>query len=258
MSHRPRHAATEPQIVAAILDAYRRGYFPMADGPPAWNPLARAQIHWFSPDPRGVLPLREAEGFHVSRSLEKTIRQRPFELRVDTAFERVMRGCATPRKPTETSPDNDQTWIDETLINWFSMLHRAGHVHSLEAWRTDPDTGEEALVGGIYGLSLGAAFFGESMFCVPRPRRADGSRHPLDGTDASKVCLVTLVRALDRAGYALFDTQMVTEHVGRLGGKNIPRARYLRRLEEALSVPDCWPNVVIDHAGPGPGTIAPD
>lgn len=245
MSHRPRRAPSEDQVVSAILDAYRRGYFPMADGPPPWNPFGRTQIHWFSPDPRGVLPLTEDQGLHIPERLRTRLRNHDFDIRVDSAFEEVMRGCALPRTPTDDAPDNDRTWIDETLISWFTMLHRHGHAHSVEAWRTDPDSGEEKLVGGIYGVSIGAAFFGESMFHIPVPRNEGGSRHPLDGTDASKVCLVLLVNALSRAGYVLFDTQMVTSHVARFGGREIPRRDYLLRLKRAIAEDDRWGGVSI-------------
>ena len=252
MNLRPRNSVNSRQVVQSLLDAYRRGYFPMADDPAPWNPLRTRQIHWFSPDPRGLLPLRESEGLHVSRSLERRLRSRWFEIRVNTAFEPVMRACADPRKPPSDSDpggedpfDPGGTWIDGTLIHWYRLLHEHGHAHSVECWRTDTDTGEHALVGGVYGVSIGAAFFGESMFHRPRPRNPDGSRHPLDGTDASKVALVTLVRALARAGYALFDTQMVTNHVATLGGYEIPRADYLRQLDKAINQPDRWPNVVI-------------
>lgn len=212
----------------------------MAGGPEPWSPQGRPQIHWFSPDPRGVLPLTECDGLHVPDRLESRIRQRPFILRVDTAFESVMRGCALPRRIAENEDCDDGTWIDETLLDWYALLHREGHAHSIEAWARDPSTMTEHLVGGIYGVAIGSAFFGESMFHLPRPRLADGSRHPLDGTDASKICLVTLVRALAAAGFTLFDTQMVTSHVQRFGGREIPREEYLKRLEHAIEGPARW------------------
>lgn len=236
--------AQPASIVEALLNAYRRGFFPMAcDLEPLGT--SASTIHWFSPDPRGILPLDEADGFHVPRRLESRLRQRPFILRVDTAFEEVMRGCALPRAPSDDEDAAPGTWIDDTLLRWYRLLHEAGHAHSIEAWAHDPTTGEESLVGGVYGVSIGAAFFGESMFHLPRPRRDDGTRHPLDGTDASKVCLVTLVRALHAAGYTLFDTQMVTAHVERFGGCETPRDEYLRRLERAIEGPDRWPAVGI-------------
>lgn len=220
--------------MTSLLDAYRRGYFPMAEGPAPWNPSGGSRIHWFSPDPRGVLPLTESEGLHVSRRLEDRLRRNPFALRVDVEFAEVMAGCA------ERGGDDD-TWIDSTVLSWYGLLHEKGHAHSLAAFVRHPETGEQVLVGGIYGVSIGSAFFGESMFHRARARYPDGRRHPLDGTDASKVCLVVMVRALAAAGYTLFDTQMVTDHVARFGGREIPRAEYLRRLDSATDDPDHWP-----------------
>lgn len=233
------------QIVEALIDAYRRGYFPMAQGPSPFIPGGRSRIHWFSPDPRGVLPLTEEHGLHVPRRLRDRMRQRPFTIRIDSDFESVMRGCAMPRATSEDDEGERGTWIDDTLVEWYLLLHRAGHAHSIEAWSRGTDTVEEVLVGGVYGVSLGAAFFGESMFHLPRPRRANGARDPLDGTDAGKICLITLVRPLARAGYTVFDTQMVTSHVARFGGAEIPRREYLRRLDAAVASPDLWPSVRI-------------
>lgn len=234
------------RIVTSLLEAYRRGFFPMADDSGPFLARDRPRIHWFSPDPRGILPLTPLEGFHVARRLESTIRRNRFILRVDTAFELVIRACAQPRRTGEDDDDDPPgTWIDDTIVAWYHELHLAGHAHSLEAWAIDPATKSEALVGGIYGVSIGSAFFGESMFHIARPRLDAGTRHPLDGTDASKVCLVTLVRALAAAGYTLFDTQMVTAHVARFGGISIPRKQYLTRLERAVAVPDRWPSVTL-------------
>lgn len=235
-----RRRLSSAQIVEALLNAYRSGYFPMACDDQPWIAPGRSQVHWFSPDPRGVLPLGEAEGFHVPRRLQARIRRRPFVLRVDTAFEEVMKGCALPRPTSDDEDAQPGTWIDDTLLGWYRLLHEAGHAHSIEAWARDPASGELALVGGVYGMSIGSAFFGESMFHQSRPRLDDGSRHPLDGTDASKVCLVTLVRALHAAGFTLFDTQMVTSHVERFGGHETPRDDYLKRLERAIDSPDRW------------------
>ncbi len=226
-------------IVEALLDAYRRGYFPMAEEHPPWRPSGGAHIYWPSPDPRGILPLSPADGFHVPARLERRLRDGSFILRCDTAFDAVVRGCAQPRKES-ASADAEGTWIDPTIRHWFNLLHRAGFAHSIEAWRRDPTTGDERLVGGLYGLALGAAFFGESMFHTPRSRRPDGSRDPFDGTDASKACLVTLVRHLDRLGFTLFDTQMVTPLVRRFGGREIPRRDYLHRLRAAVDAPEHW------------------
>lgn len=221
-------------IVDELLDAYRQGAFPMADP-------RSGRVEFYSADPRGILPLAADEGFHVPARLERRLRQQPFDIRCDTSFERVMRGCALPRRAS-LDADNG-TWINDTLIEWYLALHRAGHAHSVEAWsRPAPGQPHEppTLVGGIYGVALGAAFIGESMFALPRPRRPDGSRHPADGTDAGKVCLVTLVRHLRALGFELFDTQMVTPQVARFGGREIPEAEYLGRLALAVERPERW------------------
>lgn len=175
-------------------------------------------IHWYSPDPRGVLPL---DGLRVPKSLRRRIQQRPFTLRSDTRFEAVMRACA------ESRPGREETWIDERLIEAYVGLHRQGCAHSVEAWLGD------ALVGGLYGVTLGGAFFGESMF----------SRPELGGTDASKICLVELVAILRRGGFRLLDTQFWTPHLGRLGVVEISREAYLRALGDALENPARWPGV---------------
>jgi leucyl/phenylalanyl-tRNA--protein transferase len=230
----------DAQSIDAILEAYRRGYFPMAEPRPPWNPFGGSHIFWPSPDPRGILPLTPAEGLHVPRRLERTIRSGRFEIRCDTAFADVMAGCAGPRRMSELDPDSEGTWIDSTITRWFTMLHKAGHAHSIEAWRTDHTTGEERLVGGLYGLTIGSAFFGESMFHSPQPRLLTGERDPFDGTDAGNVCLITLTRHLARLGFALFDTQMVTTHVSRFGAVEIPRVQYLQRLFRAVEGEGKW------------------
>ena len=173
-------------------------------------------IHWYSPDPRAILPL---DGLHVPKTLRRKLQKQPFELRSDTEFEAVMRACA------ESRADRDETWIDERLIEAYVGLHELGGAHSVEAWL------DGRLVGGLYGVSLGGAFFGESMF----------SRPELGGTDASKICLVRLVEALRSGGFALLDTQFWTPHLGRLGAVEIPRDDYLRALGEALERPARWP-----------------
>lgn len=218
-----------PAIVGSLLEAYRLGAFPMADP-------RTGSIDFYTADPRGLLPLEEGTGarrLHVARRLERTIRQRRFEVTCDTAFAEVVRACRDVRPKRER-------WINETIVSWYTLLHEAGHGHSVEAWRRDGVTGERVLVGGIYGVALGAAFFGESMFVRPLPRGADGTRHPLDGTDASKVCLVTLARHLRACGFTLFDTQMVTEHVGRMGGYEVTSAAYRRLLDAAVSQAPKW------------------
>ncbi|MBW7850851.1 MAG: leucyl/phenylalanyl-tRNA--protein transferase [Rhodospirillales bacterium] len=188
-----------PLTSEMLLRAYATGIFPMA------RHRRDAKLYWIDPDLRGILPLDE---FHVSHSLWKRLRRGDFEVRCDTAFEGVIRGCA---EPTADRPD---TWINEEIVRLFVELHDLGLAHSVETWRHD------RLVGGVYGLSLGAAFFGESMF----------SRT----TDASKVALVHLVARLRRGGYCLLDTQFVTDHLQRFGAVEIPRQEYLRRLATAI------------------------
>lgn len=219
--------ADDGAIVELLLAAYRQGIFPMAEHP-------SGKIRFYTADPRGIMPLRPQEGFYVPESVERAIRRRRFALTADLAFERVMRGCAPPRTP------DDLPWINDQLVEWYAALHEAGHAHSIEAWRPHPKTGELALVGGIYGVAIGAAFCGESMFCTPRDRLPTGERHPLDGTDASKVALVALTRHLARCGYELFDIQMVTEHTGRFGAYQVDAEEYLDRLTPAMDQPDRW------------------
>lgn len=178
-----------------LLDGYREGFFPMA--------LEDGEIGWFSPDPRGVLPLDE-DGFRLPHGLRRTLKRNPFELRVNTAFRAVMVSCA----------DRDDTWINSVILDSYRTLHAEGHAHSVEAWQA----GE--LVGGLYGVALGGAFFGESMF------------HTV--TDASKVALNFLVQRLRERGYQLLDLQWTTPHLCTFGAVNIPRRAYLERLAEAL------------------------
>jgi leucyl/phenylalanyl-tRNA---protein transferase len=184
-----------------LLRAYAAGLFPMAES--AEDP----DLFWIDPDPRGVLPL---DRFHLPRRLRRTLRSGHYEIRVDTAFEAVMRGCA---EPTEIRP---KTWINDEILRLYGALHEQGFAHSVEAWR------EGELVGGLYGVALRGVFFGESMF----------SR----ATDASKVALVHLVARLVAGGFRLLDTQFVTDHLRRFGAVEIPRADYHRQLERALGV----------------------
>lgn len=186
-----------PQL---LLRAYATGIFPMAES--AESP----ELYWFDPDTRGILPL---EGFHVPRRLARTVRSGPFQVRCDTAFAAVIKACGAP------TPERPKTWINQPIMRLYGHLHDMGFAHSVETWR------DGALVGGLYGVSLGGAFFGESMF----------SRE----TDASKVALVHLVARLKAAGYSLLDTQFVTGHLSRFGAIEIPRAAYRRRLVEALT-----------------------
>jgi len=217
---KPAHDA-----VSALLDAYRSGLFPMA------HPVSGA-IMWCSPEMRGILPMTKQDGLHVSRSLERRIRSGWFELRADTDFENVLHECAAAR--------DDGSWIDGRIVGWYCALFERGHAHCIEAWRTDPETGTREMVGGVYGVSIGAAFFGESMFSRPRARLQNGDRHPLDGADASKVCLIELVRHLGACGYELFDTQFQNEHIAQFGVHEIPHEAYLEKLAAAADRPDAW------------------
>ncbi|WP_183804867.1 leucyl/phenylalanyl-tRNA--protein transferase [Rhizobium sp. BK316] len=186
-----------------LLRAYSIGLFPMAES--ADDP----EIFWVEPDIRGVLPLDNR--FHVSKSLRKTVRQKPFDIRFNSNFDAVITACAS-----ETS-DRPSTWINETIKTLYSALHRMGHAHSVEAWDGDE------LVGGLYGVSLGSAFFGESMF----------SRR----TDASKICLVHLVEHLRRQHFTLLDTQFTTEHLKTFGALDVPKADYALMLAAAMESP---------------------
>ena len=182
----------------ALLNAYASGWFPMA--------VAPGEIRWYSPDPRGILPL---ETFHVPSRLARSLRKEPFEIRVDTAFRGVIEACAA-------RDDDEGNWIDDEIIESYCALHDKGFAHSVEAWR------DGRLAGGLYGVSLGGAFFGESMF-----HRASG---------ASKAALVALVERLRHAGFVLLDTQWVTPHLLQFGAVEISRRRYLRLLDQALAV----------------------
>ncbi len=179
-----------------LLEAYASGWFPMA--------VAPGEIRWYSPDPRGIIPL---DTFHVPRRLARALRAGRFEIRVDTAFRDVIVACSTRE-------DADGNWIDQEIIDSYVNLHALGHAHSVEAWR------DGALAGGLYGVAIGGAFFGESMF-----HRA---------ADASKAALVALVDRLRTRGFTLLDTQWVTDHLLQFGAIETPRRRYLRLLDAAL------------------------
>lgn len=209
-------ASTEPNgLLAAggdvsakrLLVAYRQGIFPWyAEGQP---------VLWWSPDPRMVLFVAE---FHVTRSLAKAVRQRRFDVRVDSAFRTVMERCAAMPRDGQ-----DGTWITPELIDAYCALQQRGHAHSVEAWRGD------ALVGGLYGVSIGRMFFGESMFALE--------------TDASKVALAHLVAMLRRAGMPMIDCQQETGHLASLGARPIPRAEFAQRLAALVHCPapaDAW------------------
>ncbi len=182
-----------------LLKAYASGVFPMAES------AADPDVFWVRPETRGVIPL---DAFHIPKSLKKAVRQNRFEIRFDTDFERVIDACAEQRD------ERKSTWINAPIREAYVGLFARGHCHSVEAWR------EGNLVGGLYGVRLGRAFFGESMFSKER--------------DASKVCLVHLVQRLVERGFALLDTQFTTEHLKRFGAVDVPRGRYERLLEKAL------------------------
>lgn len=185
-----------------LLRAYSIGLFPMADS--ADDP----EIFWVEPEVRGILPL---DAFHVSRSLRKAMKQSSLDIRVNTAFEAVMAGCA------QEADDRPSTWINSTIRQLYTDLHRMGHAHSVEAFEGDE------LVGGLYGVSLGAAFFGESMF----------SRR----TNASKICLVHLVERLNARAFRLLDTQFTTEHLKTFGAVDVAKDDYLKLLRAAIESP---------------------
>jgi len=182
-----------------VVRAYRAGIFPMAED------ASSTDVFWVSPEERGILPL---DSFHVSRSLRKAMKSSPFSIRVDTDFIRTIEGCAT------FGTDRDSTWINPSIKKIYGQLFVRGLCHTVEVWDGDE------MVGGLYGLSLGGAFFGESMFHTR--------------TNASKMALVHLVERLQAGGYRLLDTQFVTEHLATFGGIEIPRADYELRLAEAL------------------------
>ena len=188
-----------------LLKAYAYGVFPMAKS------REDRTVFWVQPKLRGVLPL---DGFHIPRSLKKTIRRGQFTITVDAAFAEVMAGCA---ETTHARPD---TWINEQIVRLFTELHHAGVAHSVEVW----DDGQ--LVGGLYGLAMGSAFFGESMF----------SRV----TDSSKTALVALVAMMKRGGFTLLDTQFITDHLARFGTVEISQKEYLVELAAALQRSATW------------------
>jgi leucyl/phenylalanyl-tRNA--protein transferase len=199
----PRHADAEGLVaiggdlsVPRLLHAYRSGLFPWTSDPPTW----------WSPDPRGIF---ELDGFHVSRSFARFLRQNPFQTTIDRAFRLVMEGCAEP------APGRRTTWITPEFLTAYSQLHKQGHAHSVECWQGDQ------LVGGIYGVAIGGFFAGESMF-----HRA---------SNGSKVALFRLIEHLRSRQFALFDVQMLTPITTQLGGIEIRRSVYLRRLSAAIA-----------------------
>jgi leucyl/phenylalanyl-tRNA--protein transferase len=192
-----------------LLSAYRQGIFPMAVD-------ARGTIGWFSPDPRAIIPLDDR--FHVPHGLRRTLRKQSFEVTIDRNFPAVIAAC---------SKAHGETWISPEIIRSYTELHHLGNAHSVEVWQGG------RLAGGLYGVQLGGAFFGESMF-----------HHQ---TDASKVALVHLVQHLRRRGFTLLDTQWTTPHLERFGACEIPRAQYLRLLGEAIRLDGAF-----GAAGPSP------
>ncbi len=196
---------------AILLQAYAAGIFPMAES------AADPELFWVDPKRRGILPL---DAFHVPRRLKRVLRRGDIEVRCDSAFAAVMRGCA------EASEMRPTTWINDEIVRLYGGLFAQGAAHSVECWH------EGELVGGLYGVSLGAAFFGESMF----------SRV----TDASKIALVHLVVRLRLGGYRLLDTQFLTPHLAQFGGIEVSRARYHRMLAEALRYRADFPRVLPD------------
>ena len=179
-----------------LLQGYRLGVFPMA--------MNDDSIEWFSPDPRAVLPL---DDFHVPHALRRLVRRKPFEITIDKAFSAVIQACA----------ERENTWINRDIIDSYTRLHELGHAHSVEAWK------ENKLAGGLYGVAVGGAFFGESMF------------HRV--TDASKIALVALVEHLRARKFVLLDTQWLTPHLQQFGGIQISRSHYLRLLRRAVDLP---------------------
>ncbi|MFT5468354.1 MAG: leucyl/phenylalanyl-tRNA--protein transferase [Verrucomicrobiales bacterium] len=189
---RPTPEEIEPEF---LLRAYQLGVFPMA--------MDDGEIAWFSPDPRGIIPLQT---FHIPHGLKRTLRKKPFEIRINHDFHAVMKACA----------DRETTWIDNTIFQSYGQLHELGYAHSVETWK------DGELVGGLYGVAIGGAFFGESMF----------SR----ATDASKVALAHLVERMKERQFQLLDTQWSTEHLTQFGCCEIPRSRYLKMLKSAVEV----------------------
>src|SRR5436190_3302620 len=189
-----------------LLRAYAEGLFPMAERRD--DPL----LYWISPEKRGIIPL---DAFHVPRRLARTVRTSPFTVTSDHAFADVMAACAAP------APGRPESWINDEILRLYIALHAGGHAHSIECWQ------DGELAGGLYGVRLGAAFFGESMFSRQR--------------DASKVALVHLVAGLKRGGFVLLDTQFITAHLARFGAVEITRERYLLKLQDALNREAIWP-----------------
>jgi leucyl/phenylalanyl-tRNA---protein transferase len=198
-----RHIDITPEL---MLRAYRAGLFPMAES------RRGNRLYWLDPERRGVIPLDG--GFHLPRRLLRTALAGPYRVTADAEFQRVIAGCAAP------TPERQDTWINPEIEFLFLALHQQGHAHSVEVWQ------DAALVGGLYGVVLGGAFFGESMFSRAR--------------DASKLALVHLVARLRLGGFTLLDAQFLTEHLAQFGAREIPRADYKRRLAVAMAAEAHW------------------
>ena len=208
--HRMKRPELTPDL---LLRAYRIGLFPMAEG------REDHRIYWLDPELRGVVPL---ESFHLPRRLRRTALGGRFRITTDRAFPTVLAACAAQ---AANRPD---TWINPTIEQLFNALNEAGHAHSIECWEGD------ALAGGLYGLAIGGAFFGESMFHRTR--------------DASKVALVYLVALLRAQGFALLDAQLVNRHLGQFGTHEVPREAYRAWLAQAVDLPARWPRVLDEAA----------
>ena len=206
------HQTPQELTPELLLRAYATGIFPMSESQDDPN------LYWVEPEMRGILPLDQ---FHVPKSLKKVVRKNKFEIHCDRAFEQVLDFCAKP------AAGRDVTWINQSIRDNVIKLHEMGFAHSVECWR------EDKLVGGLYGISLGAAFFGESMFSKE--------------TDASKVALVHLVARMRLGGFKLLDTQFTTDHLSRFGVIEIPSAKYLDLLDDALQ----FQGVFVGSYGPG-------
>ncbi|MBM3511825.1 MAG: leucyl/phenylalanyl-tRNA--protein transferase [Alphaproteobacteria bacterium] len=196
---KPQRYRLTPEL---LLDAYRHGLFPMAED--RHDP----RLYWIEPELRGVIPL---DDFHVPKRLARTVKQGTFAVRIDCAFGGVIEACARP------APGRWTTWINDEIIELYTRLHAMGHAHSVECWQGD------RLVGGLYGIAIDGAFFGESMFSTE--------------TDSSKVALVHLVARLKAGGFRLLDAQFVTKHLARFGAFEVPRSIYKAMLAEALAAP---------------------
>ncbi len=193
------HEAITPNL---LLQAYANGIFPMSED------REDKELFWVDPEERGIIPL---DKFHLPKSLKKVIKKAPFKVTTDDAFKDVVKACSMPARGRET------TWISERIEDMYFDLHQKGFAHSIECWEGN------ALVGGLYGVSLGAAFFGESMFSIR--------------TNASKIALVYLVARLKSAGFKLLDSQFITNHLKQFGAIEIPRDTYHKLLTEALHAP---------------------